>query len=128
MHQTEGLRRFDLRRHTLMFWNNDRIKGRVTIPGNIQGNFAKVGFQVFFSETIPAVTAVFTRWIVFRIPKMFIYLSFQKRFNTLFIKLLSSISGSNRLRSLISYQFIYTKLFILPNFSTLHLSTLQPLN
>ena len=53
-----------------MLRHNHRIKGGVAVAGYIQGNFTKIGLQGLATESIAAVTAVFTCRIVLGITGM----------------------------------------------------------
>jgi len=36
-----------------MFWNNDWIKTRFTVPGNIQGDISDIGLKGFLAKAVP---------------------------------------------------------------------------
>ena len=58
-----------------MFGYNHRIKGRISVTGNFQRNFTKVGLERFTAEAITAVATVFARRIMLGITEMLIDLS-----------------------------------------------------
>ena len=70
-----------------MLWDNDRIKARFTVPGNIQGDISDIGFQGFLTGTVPAIISRLFLNLVLLITKVIIQLCFKHTFYSLLIEI-----------------------------------------